>query len=273
MGDVCSCIAKKASSVDAKREKSYKMFYEKRISAIPKRWDDFHVVLGMQQPDPMWTQTANRLLFNQELIASIKSYRVLEYRPVVASEVDKVDLGADEENIIRYMAGYIPFKLLKVYKKKDSAEAANVVDFLTSMSQPGPEEDFYAYTQEWTKSISRGGVYEVTNVVFTFFRQLDVVMRELLSKHLISGMINKDEVMEAVMKDKDVMFQWAILSGQLTNEGSHSVLKQVLDTWMTIRGHAFAKQIMEQVFRVKNRGAAAPTRNTCSLWSLLCHSQ
>ena len=39
----CSCIANTSSSVDAKREKSYKMFYERRISAIPKHWDDFHV--------------------------------------------------------------------------------------------------------------------------------------------------------------------------------------------------------------------------------------
>ena len=28
------------------------------------------------------------------------------------------ELGADEENVIRYMAGYIPFKLLQVYKRK-----------------------------------------------------------------------------------------------------------------------------------------------------------
>ena len=45
-------------------------------------------------------------------------------------------MGANEENIIRYMDGYIPFTLLKVYKKKDSAAAADVVDFFSGMSQP-----------------------------------------------------------------------------------------------------------------------------------------
>ena len=29
-----------------------------------------------------------------------------------------LELRADEENVIRYMAGNIPFKLLKVYKRK-----------------------------------------------------------------------------------------------------------------------------------------------------------
>jgi hypothetical protein len=32
----------------------------------------------------------------------------------------EVQLGSDEENIIRYMAGYIPFKLMKAYLKKTS---------------------------------------------------------------------------------------------------------------------------------------------------------
>ena len=256
-----SCIAEKATSVDAKREKSYKLFYEKRISVIPKQWDDFHAALGLQQPDPVWPQTANRLLFNQELLASIQSDGMLECRQVVASGVDEVNLGADEENIIRYMAGYIPFKLLKFYKKKDSAEAADVVDFLSAMSQPGPEEDFYAYTEAWTKAISRGGIFEVSSDVFSFFRHLDILMRKLLPEHLIRGTIDKDEVMEAITKDEDLMFQWAILTCQLLNEGSQSVLKQVLDTWMTIRGHAFARQLIEQYQHDTKKG----TRKKLSL--------
>ena len=77
-----SCIAEKATSVDAKRENSYKIFYKKRMSAIPKQWDDFHATLGLQQPDPVWPQ---------ELLASIQSDGMLECRQVVASGVDEVN--------------------------------------------------------------------------------------------------------------------------------------------------------------------------------------
>ena len=52
------------------------------------------------------------------------------------------------------MAGYIPFELLKVYKMKDYAEAADRVDFLSTMSQPGPEDDFYACSEAWAKAIT-----------------------------------------------------------------------------------------------------------------------
>ena len=70
------------------------------------------------------------------------------------------------------MAGYIPFKLLKVYKRNNTEAAAEVVDCLSTMAQSGPEDDFYAYTQEWTKAISRGGIFEVSNVAFLFFGDL-----------------------------------------------------------------------------------------------------
>lgn len=58
--------------MDIRREKSYELFYEKRINDLNKFWNDFHVVLQLPQPDLIWTQTVNRLLFNEELVASIK---------------------------------------------------------------------------------------------------------------------------------------------------------------------------------------------------------
>ena len=64
-------------------------------------------------------------------------------------------MGADEENIVQYMAGYIPFKLHKVYKRYNTEAADEVVDCLSTMAQSGPEDDFYAYTQKWTKAINR----------------------------------------------------------------------------------------------------------------------
>ena len=57
------------------------------------------------------------------------------------------ELGACEENVIRYMAGYIPFKLLK-FTSERLQKVADVVDCLSAMAQSGTEDDFYAYTQE-----------------------------------------------------------------------------------------------------------------------------
>ena len=128
--------------MDSRRVKSYQLFYEKRISDLKSCWDAFHVVLHLAQPDPVWTQTVNRLLFNQMLVAAIQHDEKRKDRLHVPSLSGHQQLGADEENVIRYMAGYIPFKLLKVYKKKATEAAAEVVDCLSAMAQSGLEDDF-----------------------------------------------------------------------------------------------------------------------------------
>ena len=118
--DLIQCIGSRIAattrSVDS-REKSYQLFYAKRVSQLKNCWDAFSMALHLPQADPVWTQTVNRLLFNQMLVTAIQQDRKQKDRPQEPSPSCHQQLGVDEENIIRYMAGYIPFKLLKVYKR------------------------------------------------------------------------------------------------------------------------------------------------------------
>lgn len=114
------------------------------------------------------------------------------------------------------------------------------------MGQPGPEDDFYAYTQEWTKSISKGGLFEVSNVTFLFFWRLEVLMRQFLTQHLLIHTIAREDVTKAVIPDEDLLCMWDTLSGPLSHGTSQSLLKEITDLWMTIRGHAFTKQLTEK---------------------------
>ena len=58
------------------------------------------------------------------------------------------------------MAGYVPFKLMKVYERKDTQDDANILDCLSAMAVSGSVGDFHAYTHEWTKSVNRGGLFQ-----------------------------------------------------------------------------------------------------------------
>ena len=127
---------------------------------------------------------------------------------------------------------------------------------------PGPEDDFYSYTREWTKAISRGGVFEVSNVAFLVFRKLNLLMRELLPPHLIKCTMDRAEVMKAVGDDEDLLFHWDILCGQLSNDESQKLLQEVVDLWMTISGHALAKQLMEQYKQDKLK-LTSKTKSLC----------
>ncbi len=182
-----SCITEPALSTDDRREKSYQMFYVKRIGSLKKLWNDFHGILQLPQPDPIWTQMVNRLLFNQDLELCLGTDKRHEYQPTLSTATATDGLGSDEENIIRYIAGYIPFKLMKAYEKKDTQEDANVLDCLSEMAISGPVDDFYTYTQEWTRAINRGDLFEVKDIVFSFFQKLDILMRAILPQHLLGG--------------------------------------------------------------------------------------
>ena len=59
---------------------------------------------------------------------------------------------------------------------------------------------------EQLPSVGERCVFEVSNVTFIYFRQLDMLMK-LLLQHLVSDTIStQDEVTEAVVKDEDLLF-------------------------------------------------------------------
>lgn len=43
---------------------------------------------------------------------------------------------------------------MKVYETKNTQEDANVLDCLSDMAISGSVDDFYAYTQEWTRAVN-----------------------------------------------------------------------------------------------------------------------
>ena len=58
---ISSCNAEPAASTDDRRERSYQLFYERRIGCLKELWNDFYGILQLPQPDPLWTQIVNRL--------------------------------------------------------------------------------------------------------------------------------------------------------------------------------------------------------------------
>ena len=50
----------------------YQVLYKARIAGLNELWNDFHSELTLPQPDPIWTQIVNRLLFNSPLIYALE---------------------------------------------------------------------------------------------------------------------------------------------------------------------------------------------------------
>ncbi len=69
---------------------------------------------------PLIYQMATQKLF-ADMIAGHSS------KNPVDSTVDLSALTIDEDNVVRYIAGYVPFKILKKYEKRSSKDSYKVV--------------------------------------------------------------------------------------------------------------------------------------------------
>ena len=91
-----------------------------------------------------------------------------------------VTLNEDEQNIIRYAAGYIPFKLLKKYEKSFSDLAISAVECLSTMAINGDESSLLEYTRSWTLQINRGALFENNDLSYELFKEIEMNVQHYL---------------------------------------------------------------------------------------------
>ena len=87
------------------------------------------------------------------------------------------------------MAGYVPIRLLKKYKNRDTEEAAAVVDCLSEMAIAGEDSSFLSYTTEGTKAVNRGGLFEVGDATYLFFQTMEMLVKALLKAYVPGGTV------------------------------------------------------------------------------------
>ena len=167
------------------------------------RFNDVHRELSLQPPNPLWPQTISRLIFEDSLAKRLSEKRS---KGAVSTEESAV-IQADQENALRYAAGFVPFKLLKKYKKKDTEEAAAIVNCLSNMAVQVEESSFLAYTSEWIKAINRGGLFECTDASYHFFRCMEIEMRTAMKGHVVGSTVADSEIISSVCSSESVLSQ------------------------------------------------------------------
>ncbi len=115
---------------------------------------------------------------------------------------------------------------------------------------------FSATVLKWTNSIDRGGLWHVTDDVFTFFCCMEEEIRHYLT---ISNPKGKDvkEVIGGVVNNEDVLFQWCLELDDLVAQKLRDML------YVTIRGFAFSNSIME-LYKQSKKKTIQKTKGTRS---------
>lgn len=154
-----------------KRRKLWKTFHAVRCeSEFQKMWHDLYVKLGVKEEfraDCLLWQYVTEKLF--ETIVNSKT-------PVESAVAETGELNSDECNALRYVAGYVagyvPFCLIKKFTKSSNSHPfkSDYLLCLKKMSEEeGDDESFLAYTKRWLSVVDRGGLFNINDDVYIFF--------------------------------------------------------------------------------------------------------
>lgn len=78
-------------------------------------------------------------------------------------------MRAEDENVFRYVSGYVSLKLMRRFEKQSGAKVRQFVECLSKMAVMGEESSFYEYTKEWLKLANRGGTFQVNEPTYLFY--------------------------------------------------------------------------------------------------------
>ena len=83
-------------------------------------------------------------------------------------------MALDEEAAIRYAGGFVAMKLKKRFIKQDCVKARELVECLSHMAIDGEDTSFLDYTKVWTRAVNWGGLFDVNDGTFLFFKAVEL---------------------------------------------------------------------------------------------------
>ena len=245
------------SSTGRLREQLWRQFHAIRLTELSDIWKQFLDGLKFHL-DPLVQQYVN-----QELFSSMVKSRCGSCSTVATKAAS---MTKEEENIVRYASGYVPYSLMKKHERNVTEKSAFFVECLSSMAVNGEEESFLEYTREWSSKVNRGGLFEINDTSFTVFREIELCIRDKLSSTLASFTAHpgtKDQLVKEAFEDSDVQFYWSLLSTDIEDlSDADELLKEIVELWLTIRGFSIAGQWME-MYKKKSMKTTKKNKGLC----------
>lgn len=159
------------------------------------------------------------------------------------------------------MAGYVPFKLLTRYEKDLSSKSTvGIIECLSAMAVNGEESSLLEYTRKWIHLVNRGGLFEVNDMTYMLFREIEIKVRKKLLvafDRKTSDNDLRESIINSVATDDNIQFYWTILSVDIENEiHATEVLQQIIGTWLTVRGFSIAGTWLDKYLHISNQTSA-----------------
>lgn len=173
-----------------------------------------------------------------------------------------MQLSVQEEQALRYTAGYIAQSLLKSYEKRKECNkvAAAYCSVLSSWNESMScrniqSANFLSYTRRLVEFADRGGLFSIKDPVFIFFRRMEITLKPLLqhSKDFLHFNL-KQELNVKLTESRIVQLGWESIC-ELNENMSTVLLGIIIDRWIKLRLHAFAQSCIF-LRKIKNENAS-----------------
>ena len=174
----------------------------------------------------------------------------------------------EEQEVIRYAAGYIVYSLRKRYfsltkSEKQSTKIAAIasLQFLDSVKvkADGLEaKTFLDFSRNWIELRNRGGLVMINDEMLLFIRRIESLVRGVLDLNFLKcyrGQDLRDVIGEKIATNSVVNIYWDKLTRNLENKKLKQLLKeQFISKWVDIRARSYVNAYMQMVKRVANKG-------------------
>ncbi|XP_033104332.1 uncharacterized protein LOC117106889 [Anneissia japonica] len=203
-------------------------------SSCKQQWANFLQSLNLTPNDHVHhflLRTLLRLIMADKNIADLSEKQNAEVNP----------LDKSTKEVIRYTAGYVPYALHKRYSKVKGETAKVYCTLLSNWKVKGTDNyrTFLEYTNGWLRKQTRGGLFEVKDNVYLFFRTLENDTRKHLTVTRMNELPNKDMkscTMYSIAENHLVHTYWCnITENKLVGDISKNLLDVVIKLWVKIR--------------------------------------
>ena len=171
-------------------------------------------------------------------------------------------LSNEEQETLRYVAGYVVFSMRKHYKSLLDSNVPSTrefsgaaVKFLKSIDTKFEKDlesrSYLDFTKKWIEVKNRGGLVQINDNAFIFVRRVENEVRKILTIDFLKtyrGEDLRESIHEHLSKSGLVNSAWMTLTSKIGNEHMRKILKkQFLQKWVDIRARSFVSNYIELV--------------------------
>ena len=237
--------------MQTRREKMWGIYHTIRSSTSFKDvWTKFLKDIVKTDAIPILFQLITDKVFHKEVRSH---FPVSERQPTIEGSMT---FTFEEENAIRYIAGYIHQNISKKIMSSSRTNKEEIQHALNDFLKEKEATSVQASTSstDWLEMLDRGKLTYVNNAAHNAFCCIELKIRSHLriSKVKCISEGTRQKMMDDIINCEDVQLCWSLISSDMSDEIGHELLMIAVEIWIKVRGFSFAKAYME-LYKQQNK--------------------